>query len=193
MEPGVPNDAAVLLRKYLRNIVKHPQDPKYRRIRLANDAFAVIWGSVAVQDLLTSAGWVVDATDSGFITLPLAVEPDAMQLLLDAAAPVGPAAGAAAQPLKVSTISVPVRAKRISTGQTEAERKKATISKERAEVANTLRRMKDEKARIKKQLDDDRREAQGRQMRASKRTGPPPGANIQRFADVGVDLNKGGG
>lgn len=182
--------AAELLRRYLRNIKKHPGDPKYRTIRLGNDKFAAVWAESAARELLTAAGWVADPADPGFITLPLDLAPDAMELLLDQVPTPPPQS-------QTQTIRPPdssaAAAPRAAAAHGEAARKEAAIAQERAEVKRKLQQMKAEKERIKRQLEADRLEAAGRQARASQACPIRPGANIARYSDIGVDLNRGGG
>mmetsp|Transcript_16745 Transcript_16745/g.43458 ORF Transcript_16745/g.43458 Transcript_16745/m.43458 type:complete len:189 (-) Transcript_16745:382-948(-) len=186
---GVSAPSAALLRRYLKNIKKDPSEPKYRRIRVANDRFAAVWAEGAARDLLGAAGWVADPADGGFLILPVAVSPQVFEMLLDAAAPPAPAV-AAAPPLPQAASPPPAVA---AAAAAERAKKDAVLAKEKAAVAERLRRAKAEKARIKKQLEADREEAARRRARDSHATQRPLGSNVQRYSDIGVDLNKGGG
>ena len=188
----VPADATALLTRYLSNILKNPNDSKYRRIRVANDRFAsAVWSSPAARELLAAAGWeTLTADGEEWVVLPLDVAPDAMEILLSQAAPPATAptsvrqAGAGAVSSSSSSLS--------SRQEQEQHKKAAVLAKERAAMDAHLRKLKADKARIRKQLEDDRQEAARRQLRASHATERNFGSRINRFADVGVDLNKGG-
>lgn len=189
VEGLLPDDAAVLLRRYLTNILKNPSDSKYRRIRVANERFAsAVWSSPAARELLSAAGWeTVTADGEEWLVLPLDVAPDAFEILLSQAVP----AATAATPVPQADAGA-VSSSSLSRQEQEQHKKAAVLAKERAAMEAHLRKVKAEKDRIRKQLEDDRQEAARRQLRASHATERSFGSRINRFADVGVDLNKGG-
>jgi hypothetical protein len=199
----ITSDAVALLSRYLTNILKNPDDAKYRRIRVGNERFAAaVWSSPAARSLLEAAGWeTIEADDGMWTVLPADVAPDAMEILLSQAAtaaqPSSPHVNGAAGAASASAAVAPGPNRSSATGSTRAEqeahKKAAVLAKERAANEAQMRKLKADKLRIRKQLEADRQEAARRQLRDSHATERNFGSRINRFADVGVDLNKGGG
>ena len=70
----------------------------------------------------------------------------------------------------------------------------AGIAAERLKIAEQIKADKAERARIRAQMQADRSNTATRELRTSRAQLPAGGgANINRYGDIGVDLNSGGG
>lgn len=68
-----------VIRVLLRNVISHPEDPKYRTVRLTNPKFHAAAGSFPTAlKFLQLAGWVLD-TEAGTLVLSSSVPDDAIE------------------------------------------------------------------------------------------------------------------
>lgn len=61
--------AFTLMQRYLATINDDPTNPRFRRIRLGNTQFKMIWREGAVKELLWAAGWR-DDVEEGCVVRP---------------------------------------------------------------------------------------------------------------------------
>jgi hypothetical protein len=83
----------------------------------------------------------------------------------------------------------------ITPSGAESSKAELKAAEERAKLLLNLKRQKADKARIRKQMEADRKQVACRKLKSSqsKLTNAGGGANVARYADIGVDLNSGGG
>lgn len=178
------------------NIHNHPAESKYRTINLSNAGFHDrVWIHPIAQTLLALCGW---NEVGGSLQLP---EGDmdglipVLQALYGQTAPAAPTPAAA--PLRPATTTgapTTTAAPNPNPNPTADSRKAAAITEEREKAQQQMAREKAERARIKQQIDEDRRNVAVRPtLQASHAGGPAPGSRMTTFRDVGVDLNASGG
>lgn len=191
MDPLSASDVAVL-RKYCNNIKKDVSNAKYRRVRLGNEKFAVLWANPNVQQLLNVAGWTTEA-EEGYLVLPVAVAPDVMTMLL--AEYPEPQTTLAPTPTPITTTaSAPTPTPTPTTTLTKEQiKKQKVIDAERQKVKDQIRVEKDRKRKMREAINNDRQQVATVKSKKSVQNVPTFGGRVTRFADVGVDLNKGGG
>jgi hypothetical protein len=85
--PAIDEEVLPLLLKLLQNICTHPNEPKYRKLRLANKKFLRLWQNQHIQQLLLAVGFE-EHIDAGIVVLhnkgaPAGVDPIADDTPLD--------------------------------------------------------------------------------------------------------------
>ena len=61
LSPQEKVDTLSLLRTIFNNVIQHPNDDKYRKIKLANKAFnSNVWKYPDSEELMKIGGWVVE-------------------------------------------------------------------------------------------------------------------------------------
>jgi len=61
LDPDDRRTTLTILRSCIKNIIQHPNDDKYRRIKLANKTFSSkVWRYPACEELMKMSGWVVE-------------------------------------------------------------------------------------------------------------------------------------
>eukprot|EP00054_Salpingoeca_dolichothecata_P002948 m.24618 g.24618 ORF g.24618 m.24618 type:complete len:192 (+) comp13413_c0_seq2:139-714(+) len=176
-----PEDAALCLKSLLsfaRNVEKDPTEPKYRKINLSNDKFvARVWRHEVARNFLLASGW---HEENGFLVLPSGqVMTEALVSLNRRLAPTSSPSPATSVPS--SALSA------------QEEKKRQALKAEREKLKAKMQRDKEERARVKAQIEADRKNKAAQGVEASKARDIKFGGNINRFEDIGVDLNRGGG
>lgn len=156
-------EALGLLQKYLQNVENDPNNPKYRRIRIRNAAFArTIHQSPPARTLLAEAGWEeVTIDEEGYLLLAADVGPSRMRELLHTAS-------------------------QSPEEQARAERQVALKERKRKEDAER-KRIRDQMRGDRTEV------ASRSPASAATGNVLPFGGRLNTFRDVGVDLNSGGG
>ncbi|XP_029206769.2 uncharacterized protein [Acropora muricata] len=158
------------------NIIKSPEEEKFRRVKTESKAFSSkVWNLPEAQQFLFIWGWTL-VENSVFLSSDEDIQL-VKQILLKKlnVIPSRPhtAEGSSTQPLTE-------REKKLQ------EERRRQLEKKKVEEA--------EKARIRAQIQADRKDIRTREMRDSKaRQLGKFGGKLTKFEDIGVDLNKGGG
>lgn len=197
-----------LFRKIAGNVKADPTNERFRRLKLTNAKFVErVWNNEQHQMLMLAAGWIVEEGGAA-VVLPATADTNILWDLVNemdpqpvteavapspvaAAAATRASAGAAPKPAAAggsgaSSNSASKRVKHASSGE-------EAVLAERQRVLDKIKREKAEKNRIKAQMLADRQNQQHREVRASHAQLPQGGGTrLNRFSDIGVDLNKGG-
>lgn len=156
------------------NIIKSPTDEKYRKVKKQNKTFSLkVWQLPEAQEFLFHWGW---KEDDECIVLPSDEDIQLVkQILLKKLNTIPSSAGAASK----------------SEPLTEKEKQ---LQEERRKLLEKKKLEDQEKARIKAQIQADRKDSKDREIRESRaRKLDKFGGKMTKFEDIGVDLNKGGG
>jgi len=201
-----------LFRKIAGNVKADPTNERFRRLKLSNAKFLErVWNNEQLQMLMLAAGWVVEESGEA-VVLPETADTNILWDLVNemdpqpaAQAPVAPspvaAAAASRAAAAASTAPAPASSAACAPGGGSSASKRAKVASgeeavlaERQKVLDKIKREKAEKRRIKAQMQADRVNQQHREIRASHAQLPEGGGTrLNRFSDIGVDLNKGGG
>ncbi|CAH3125289.1 unnamed protein product [Pocillopora meandrina] len=158
------------------NIVKSPTDEKYRKVKKQNKSFSVrVWQLAEAQEFLFSWGW---QEDDDHVVLP---SDEDVQLVK--------------QILMKKLNNIPSRSSSgVASNSEPLTERERQLQEERRKVLEKKKFEDQEKARIKTQIQADRKNIKDREMRESRARKPEKfGGKITKFGDIGVDLNKGGG
>ncbi|XP_058970615.2 peptide-N(4)-(N-acetyl-beta-glucosaminyl)asparagine amidase [Pocillopora verrucosa] len=158
------------------NIVRSPTDEKYRKVKKQNKSFSVrVWQLAEAQEFLFSWGW---QEDDDHIVLP---SDEDVQLVK--------------QILMKKLNNIPSRSSSgVASNSEPLTERERQLQEERRKVLEKKKFEDQEKARIKAQIQADRKNIKDREMRESRARKPEKfGGKITKFGDIGVDLNKGGG
>jgi len=178
-----------LLSKYAGNVSKDPTNQKFRRIRLGNAKFAAVWEREEAKQLLAASGWRSDIED-GYLVLPGEADHTVFAMFVDELVQSLPApTPVAAQPDRpqAAVASAPAKS---AQGMSDKEKE---FHESRRKALATAKRASDEKKRIRAQIESDRDQVSKRKLKDSKAKEKKFGANVSRYADIGVDLNGSAG
>ncbi|XP_064609339.1 uncharacterized protein LOC135473419 [Liolophura sinensis] len=169
------SNAVETLFKIFSNAYNNPKEEKYRRLKKSNKTFHdKVWQYDGAQQFMLAVG-CIEMEDSVF--LPSDVD-----------------FSSALQILQQYHRSQSHPATENHSGMSPEQKAKSQhLEKERQKHLEQMRRMKEEKKRISDQIKADRKEIDTRETKASRARNITKGANIKRFEDIGVDLNRGGG
>lgn len=166
--------AVQTLSKIVSNILQHPGEAKYKEIKKSNKAFnEKVWKFAGAQQFLFATGWV--ETDDTIVSTDDEKLALAISHLHQVCPPSPPRPQVTGQ----------------SSGATSQQSQVLTEAKKRQ--LEHAKKEREEKKRIKDQIEADRNETRNRELRDSRAVNRHFGSRITRFEDVGVDLNGGGG
>lgn len=161
--------------KIANNIIKSPEDEKYRKVKTENKTFSSkVWSIPEAQEFLLLWGWT--EVDECVVLLSDEDIQLVKQILLK----------------KLNAIS-----SRSHAGVSKSEpltEKEKVLQEQRRKLMEQKKLEEQEKARIKAQIQADRKDTKDRESRESRaRKLDKFGGKMTKFEDIGVDLNKGGG
>lgn len=184
-----PTDALVTvetLLKIIQNVLDHPAAENYRRLRTANKTFQQrVWRHSAAQELMAAIGWI---EVEGDVVLPSDIVPQEAVIALTKLKSL------LEEQLKTTSgASSDQTSQHEPTPTTTASTESAISHQERMrKLKETQKRVEEEKRRIAEQIKADRQEASKKESRASHGRQLKFGGKLNRFEDIGVDLNAGG-
>ncbi|XP_020629793.1 peptide-N(4)-(N-acetyl-beta-glucosaminyl)asparagine amidase-like isoform X1 [Orbicella faveolata] len=157
------------------NIIKSPIDEKYRRVKTQNKSFSSkVWCLPEAQQFLHHWGWI---EVEECVVLP---SDEDIQLVK--------------QILLKKFNAIPSRSSGAASKSEPLTEKEKQLQEERRKLLERKKLEDQEKARIKAQIEADRKNLKDREIRESKAKKLGKfGGKMTKFEDIGVDLNKGGG
>lgn len=164
--------------KIVQNALDNPDVEQYRKIRMENTSFKQrVWRHPTAQQFLFSVGWVVV---EDILVLP---SDDLLQQAL-------------IELVKAKSTLEEEQAGWDSGLQEPPEASGSNNIEYRERQKKLLeaqRKVKEERKKIVEQITSDRQETEKREAKSSHGRELKFGANLNRFEDIGVDLNAGGG
>lgn len=177
-DPETARQAIQTMLTLANNIIKSPEDEKYRKVKTQNKAFSSkVWSLPEAQEFLLLWGW--DQVDE-CVVLKSDEDVQLVKQILQ-------------KKLNAISLKSHAAAARLSRNEPLTEKEKQ-LQEERKKLMEKKKLDEQDKARIKAQIQADRRDTKDRESRESRaRKLDKFGGKMTKFEDIGVDLNKGGG